>query len=86
MSEVRVYNPQDKKLNPRTISGYLVEYVEKSKGCRFYCLSHSLKFVESRNVKFLENDLASRSDLFSKREKPYTSSEILVIIRNIPHV
>ncbi|RVW46155.1 Retrovirus-related Pol polyprotein from transposon TNT 1-94 [Vitis vinifera] len=31
-SEVRIYNPQEKKLDPRAISGYFIEYAEKSKG------------------------------------------------------
>jgi len=61
---VRVYNPQEKKLDPRTISGYFIGYVEKSKGYRFYCPSHSTRIVESRNAKFLENDLISGSDQF----------------------
>ena len=42
--------------------------------------------MESRNAKFLENDLASGSDLFSEREQPSTSSERLVIIQNFPQV
>ncbi|KAF7833133.1 Retrovirus-related Pol polyprotein from transposon TNT 1-94 [Senna tora] len=32
------------------------------KGYKFYCPTHTLKFVESRNAKFLENDTFSRSD------------------------
>jgi hypothetical protein len=36
-SEVRIYNPQEKKLDPRTISGYFIRYAERSKGYRFYC-------------------------------------------------
>ena len=31
-SEVRVYNPQEKKLDPRTISAYFIGYAERSKG------------------------------------------------------
>ncbi|KAL4271452.1 hypothetical protein GQ457_13G004180 [Hibiscus cannabinus] len=58
-SEVRIYNPQEKKLDPRTISGYFIGYAEKSKGYRFYCPSHSTRIVESRNAKFLENDSVS---------------------------
>ena len=85
-SEVRIYNLQEKKLNPRTISGYFIGYVEKSKGYKFYCTLHSLRFVESRNVKFLENDLASGGDLFSERVQPSTSKERLVVIQNIPQV
>ena len=30
-SEVRIYNPLEKKLDPRTISGYFIGYAERSK-------------------------------------------------------
>ena len=63
-SEVRIYNPQEKKLDPKTISGYFIGYAERSKGYRFYCPSHSTRIVESKNAKFLENDLISGSDQF----------------------
>ena len=61
-SEVRIYNPQEKKLDPRTISGHFVGYAEKSKGYKFYCPYHITRIVELRNAKFLENDLISGSD------------------------
>ena len=61
-SEVRIYNPQEKKLDPRTISGYFIGYAERSKGYRFYCPSHTTRIVESRNAKFLEDHLISGSD------------------------
>ncbi|XP_020266065.1 uncharacterized protein LOC109841513 [Asparagus officinalis] len=41
-----------------------IGYAERSKGYRFYCPSHSTRIVESRNAKFLENDLISGSDQF----------------------
>ena len=63
-SEVRIYNPQEKKLDPWTISGYFIGYVKKSKGYRFYCPSHSTRIVELRNAKFTEYDLVSESDQF----------------------
>ena len=63
-SEVRIYNPQEKKLDPRTITRYFIGYAERSKGYRFYCPFHNTKIVESRNAKFLENDLISGSDQF----------------------
>ena len=78
--EVRIYNPQEKKLDQRTISGYFIGYAEKSKGCRFYYPNHSLRFMESKNAR---NDLGSGGDLFSKREQPCTSKDILVVIQNI---
>ena len=61
-SEVRIYNPQEKKLDPMTVSGYFIGYAEKSKGYIFYCPSHTTMIVESRNVKFLEDDIISRGD------------------------
>ena len=85
-SKVRIYNPQEKKVDPRNISGYFVGYAEKSKSYRFYYSHHSLRFVESRNATFLENDLASGGDLFSEKEQPSTSKERLVVIQNIPQV
>ena len=62
-AEVTIYNPNEKKLDPRTISAYFIGYAERSKGYRFYCPTHSTRIVESRNVKFQENDVASGSDL-----------------------
>ncbi|KAK9168418.1 hypothetical protein Syun_000558 [Stephania yunnanensis] len=62
--EVRIYNPHEKKLDPRTISGYFIGYVERSKGYRFYCPSHNTRIVESRNAKFLENDMISGRNHF----------------------
>ena len=53
-SKVRIYNPQEKKLDPRTISGYFIGYAERSKGYRFYGPYHITRIVESRNAKFLE--------------------------------
>jgi hypothetical protein len=93
-SEVRIYNPQEKKLDPRTINGYFIGYAERSKGYRFYCSSHNTRIVESRNAKFLENDLISGSDqtrniVFEKdhlESQPSTSSDRLVIVYSTPQV
>lgn len=87
-SEVRIYNPQEKKLDPRTISGYFIGYAEKSKGYRFYCPSHNTRIVETRNAKFLENDLISGSDQFQDtasekdhyESQPSGSSDRLIVI------
>ncbi|RVW83861.1 Retrovirus-related Pol polyprotein from transposon TNT 1-94 [Vitis vinifera] len=92
--EVRVYNSQEKKLNPRTISAYFIGYAEMSKGYRFYCPSHNTRIVVSRNAKFLENDLISGSDRFqdivSEKDhidaQPSTSSDRLIVIQNAPQV
>ena len=72
LSKVRIYNPQENKLDPRTISGHFIGYAKNSKCYRFYCSSHTTRIVESRNEKFLNNDLVSGSDQFhdnlSKRD------------------
>ena len=87
-SEGRIYNPLEKKLDPRTISGYFIRYAERSKGYRFYCPSHNTRIVESRNAKFLENDLISGSDqlqdIVSEKDhyegQPSGSSNRLIVI------
>lgn len=91
---MRIYNPKEKKLDPRTISGYFIGYAERSKGYRFYYPSHITRIVESRNAKFLENDLISGSDqtrnIVSQKDhlesQPSTSSHILVIVHSTPQV
>ena len=92
--EVRIYNLQEKKLDRRTISGYFIVYVERSKGYRFYCPSHITKIVESRNTKFLEYDLVSGSNQFRNivsdidhiESQPSTSSDKLFVVHNTPQV
>lgn len=48
--EERIYNPQQSKLNIRTISGYFIEYVEWFKCYRFYYPPRTTRIVESRNA------------------------------------
>ncbi|XP_075098938.1 uncharacterized protein LOC142175836 [Nicotiana tabacum] len=67
-SEVRVYNPQLKKLDERTTNRYFIGYAVNSKGFKFYFPSHSLKIVEARNAKFLEEHEESGSGLTQRVE------------------
>jgi len=61
-AEVRLYNPHEKKLDFRTVSGFFIGYPEKSKGFRFYCPNHSTRIVESGNARFIENaEVSARS-------------------------
>ena len=93
-SEVRIYNPHKKKLDLRTLSGFFIGYVETSKGYRFYSPSHSTRIVESRNAKFLENDMISGRDRFRDlipvhdhiETQPSSSYDRLVIVHNTPQV
>jgi len=63
--EVRVYNPHEKKLDARTISGFFIGYPEKSKGYIFYCPNHT-RIFEFRNVQFVEIGHSSMSDKSQK--------------------
>jgi len=61
-AEVRIYNPQEKKLDARTTTVYFIGYPAKSKGYMFYCPTHSTRTVESGNARFIENGETSGSD------------------------
>jgi len=56
-------NSQQKKVDVRTISGYFIGYIEKSKGYMFYCPTHSTRIIETRNVRFFENGETSGSEV-----------------------
>jgi len=88
-TKVRIYNPQEKKLDSRTNSGFFIGYPEKSKGYRFYYPSHSTRIVETGNVIFIENGEISGSVKPRKVEiqkvkveipLPKTSSQVIVLI------
>ena len=53
--EVIIYNPQEKELDARIISGYFIGYPAKPKGYMFYCPTHNTRIVESGNARFIEN-------------------------------
>ena len=62
LSEVRIYNPHERKLDFWTISGFFIGYPEKSKGYRFYYPNHSPRIVETGNARFIENSENSGSE------------------------
>ena len=53
---MKPYNPQSKKHNPKTISGYFISYCVGSRGLRFYCPSHTTRVIESNQVIYFEDD------------------------------
>ncbi|KAF7808405.1 Retrovirus-related Pol polyprotein from transposon TNT 1-94 [Senna tora] len=57
-AEVRLYNPQLKKMDLKTISGYC----PGSRGNKFYCPSHSTRVIEFDRAYYFENDLDSGSE------------------------
>ncbi|GMP36789.1 hypothetical protein CsSME_00008798 [Camellia sinensis var. sinensis] len=80
-AEAKIFNPQIKKLDPRTISCYFIGYPERSKGFRFYCPTHSTRIVETRNAVFLEDENISGSmnlkNISSEENCDFTPSTII---------
>ena len=60
-TEIRIYNPQERKLDARTISGYFIGYPKKSKGYMFYCPNHNMRIIETGNARFIKNGEINRS-------------------------
>lgn len=67
-AEIRFYNPQENKLDSRTISGCFIGYLEKSTHYRFYCPNHTTKIIKTGNARFIENGEVSRSEIQRKVE------------------
>ena len=54
--EVRLYSPQSKKLDPKTITRYFISYCVGSRGSKFYCPSYTTKVIESDPAIYFEDD------------------------------
>jgi hypothetical protein len=62
-AEAKLFDPQQKKLDSKTISCHFIGYPNKSKGYKFYCPGRHTKFVETRHAVFLEDSSISGSFL-----------------------
>ena len=78
-AEVRVYNPHERKLDPRTTSGFFIGYPLASKGFRFYCPGHHTRIVESLNAKFLEDHIDSSSSQSSESLSTQSSVDPIIL-------
>ncbi|KAJ9689270.1 hypothetical protein PVL29_014779 [Vitis rotundifolia] len=76
-AEVRPYNPQSKKLDPKTISGFFVGYCIGSKGSRFYCPSHTTRIIESDRAVYFEDEVNVDSN-FVPREIPFGEEHVVI--------
>jgi hypothetical protein len=59
-AEMKVFNPNIRKLDPKTVSCHFIGYPDKSKGYRFYGTDRHMKFVETRHTVFLEDEMVRR--------------------------
>ena len=69
--EVRPYNPQSKKLNPKTINGYFIGYCVKLRGLRFYCPSHTTRVIVLDRAIYFEDDTSTSHGLREIMFKEY---------------
>nr|ABW74556.1 copia-like pol polyprotein [Boechera divaricarpa] len=91
-AEVKLYNPHEKKLDSRTVSGFFIGYPEKSKGYTFYCPNHSMRIVETGNARFIENIETSGSGKPRKVDIQEVQIKVLppviapnVVVPNVQH-
>jgi hypothetical protein len=56
-AEAKVFNPNIGKLDPKIVSCHFIGYPKTSKGFYFYFLNRYTKFVETRHVIFLEDEM-----------------------------
>ena len=61
--EVKLYNPQSEKLDPKTISGYFIDYCVGSRGSGFYCPSHTTRVIKSDQAIDFEDDTGTSQGL-----------------------
>ena len=78
-AEMRVYNPNERKLDPRTTSGFFIGYPLASKGFRFYGPGHQTRIVESLNAKFLEDHIDSSSSQSSESLSTQSSVDPIIL-------
>ena len=60
-SEAKVFNPNIGKLDSKIVSCYFIGYPDKSKCYHFYYPDRHTKFIETRHVVFLEDEMVRRS-------------------------
>ena len=80
-AEAKGFNPNIRKLNPKTVSCYFISYLEKSKGFHFYYQERHIKFVETRHAVFLDDELMRGSmvarEIDLKEKRVYAPTPII---------
>ncbi|KAJ9560006.1 hypothetical protein OSB04_005166 [Centaurea solstitialis] len=80
--EARAYNPDERKLDMKTISGYFIGFPKKSKGYIVYCPNHKLRIIETGNVKFIMDGVISGSTFVEDKSVHETRVTIPLPIKN----
>jgi hypothetical protein len=56
-AKAKIFNPNTDKLESKTVSWHFIDYPEESEGFHLYCPNRYTKFVETRHVVFLEDEM-----------------------------
>jgi hypothetical protein len=88
-AEVKIFNSNAGKLEPKTVSCHFIDYPEKFKGFRFYCPDKHTKYVETRHVIFLENEIMRGStvtrEISLEEKRIYVSTPMIYeLIPSVP--
>jgi hypothetical protein len=84
-AEAKLFNPQQKKLNDKTVSCHFIGYCDRSKGYRFYYPDRFTKFVETRHAVFLENiDIIESSQRDINLEEIRAEFPLPIIHQTVP--
>nr|GEV36126.1 putative zinc finger, CCHC-type [Tanacetum cinerariifolium] len=78
-TEAKLYNPQSRKLDLKTIIYFFIGYPKRSNCYQFYCSSHSARIVKTRHTEFLENANNSGSGSFRRIKLQKTRDETPII-------
>jgi hypothetical protein len=65
-AEAKVFNPNIRKLDPKTVSYHFIGYPDISKGYWFYCPNNYAKIMKTRHAVFFENGGISESKISRK--------------------
>ena len=80
-AEVRPYNPQFKKLDLKTVSGFFIGYCVGSQGTMFNYPSHSMRVIEFDCAVFFEDDLDSGSN--APRPVTFRENRVVTLVPSI---
>ena len=84
--EVRPYNPQSKKLDPKTISEYFIGYCVGLRGSRFYCPSHTTRVIKSDRAIYFEDDTSRPREIVFKEHPVFILVSIASALISSPIV
>jgi hypothetical protein len=76
-AEAKIFNSNTDKLESKIVRCHFIGYPEKSKGFHFYCPDRHTKYVETRHILFLEEEMMRGSTV--PREISFEEKQVYVL-------